>query len=66
MKRYPTRRLTQLPVKSPMVSGTKQNCFLLGLLKETPMRVEAPWGGLMVQYGLDLTIGLFIYVFILV
>ena len=60
MKRYPTRTLTQLSVKSSMVSGTKQNCFLLGLLKEMPTRVEVPWGGLMGQDGLDLAIGLFI------
>ena len=60
MKRYPTRTLTQLSVKSSMVSGTKQNCFLLGLLKEMPTRVESPWGGLMGQDGLDLAIGLFI------
>lgn len=60
VQRYPIRSLTQLSVKSSMVSGTKQNCFLLGLLKETPMRVEAPWGGLMGQDGLDLAIGLFI------
>ena len=64
MKRYPTRSLTQLPVKSSMVSGTKQNCFLLELLKETPMRVEAPWGW-PDEYDLGLAIGLFIYVFIL-